>query len=129
MKIKSLFPLLFLMVASPCFAQQAPDPQKGKIKREVNGYTIRIVHNDQNTYGYLIYKDKEHFVKQLRNPYTQSTVGLKSTEDAFKTAEWIVKNIIDLPGALSPSKREYTMLKLRQRLPEAIATRLKVDIK
>ncbi len=126
MKGNLLLVLIVLSVQS--IAQKAATPTSNEKKHLVNGYTIKVLRNPDATYGYVIYKGTDRYVKQFRNPYTGSIAGLRKKEDVFRTAEWIVKNIIDLPGALSPSKKEYTMLKLRERLPVAIATRLKVDI-
>lgn len=128
MKGKLLLILLILFSVSSVAQKAGPPELKGN-KRMVNGYTIKTLRNADGSYGYIIYKSADRYVKQLRNPYTGDFTGLRKKEDVFKTAEWIVKNIIDVPGALSPVNKEYTMLKLRQPLPAGIAARLGINIK
>lgn len=123
-----------LLLAALCFAlssmaQQATTQKSTPGKKVVDGYTIKIVKQHDGSFGYLIYKGKERFVKQLSNPYTNSFKGLQKREDAFATARWLVKNLIAKPAIPSAENRQYLQLRLGMPLPVKLAEQLHVNTK
>ncbi len=124
-----LFTIVVLFFTSMSFAQQANSQKATLNKMDIDGYTIKIIHQHDGSFGYLIYKGKEHFVRQLSNPFTNSFRGLQKKEDAFTTARWIVKNIIAKPAVPTAENREYLKLKLSMPLPKTLAEQLHVNIK
>jgi hypothetical protein len=76
--------------------------------QEANGYTIRVVRLERGSYGYQIRRGSQVLVHQRRNPYTGSTRGLQSREDARKTAGWVLQNVV-----LTDRMRPYSL-----RLPQ-----------
>jgi hypothetical protein len=80
--------------------------------QQVNGYTVRILRMERGAYGYEIRKGSTVFVHQRRNPYTGSAQGLKTPDDARKTALYVLKNIV-MTDQMRP---------VSQRIPDGIAT-------
>jgi hypothetical protein len=70
-------------------AQQAEKFNPEKEKREINGYTIRLMPMPANTFGFFIMKGKKPVYSQLSDPFSHSPVGFKNKEDAYKLAEWV----------------------------------------
>jgi hypothetical protein len=71
-------------------AQQTEKFNPEKDKREVNGYTIHLMHMPANTFGFFIMKGKKPVYSQLNDPFSHSPIGFKTKEDAYKLAEWVV---------------------------------------
>ena len=124
-----LIALLFCFISIQTNAQQVKSSVDKKNKWDVNGYTVKTVKNPDGSYGYLIYKGTERYVKQLSNPYAKSLRGLNKKEDAYKTAAWVVKNIIDIKKAPTSKNIEMTKIKLSMRLPQKLADKLGIDTK
>src|SRR4051794_30252844 len=86
-----------ILCLSLCFvaalAQKQEPVNTQKDRQEFEGYTIRLLPAMSGTYGYDIFKGKERVLHQSRNPFTFSTVGLYSKEDAYKIAQWQIKQL------------------------------------
>ena len=90
-KIHLAFCLLFIYISVS--AQKHEPVHIKKDRRDFQGYTIRLLPSTEGTYGYVILKDNELLAHQSRNPFTFSTGGLKSKEDAFKVAQWQIEQL------------------------------------
>ena len=78
---------VFSMVAA--YAQQAEKFNPEKEKREINGYTIRLMPMPANTFGFFIMKGKKPIYSQLSDPFSHKPTGFKNKNDAYKLAEWV----------------------------------------
>ena len=79
--------LFFSIMAAHAQKPESFNPEKDK--REVNGYTIHLMHMPANTFGFFILKCKKPVYSQLSDPFSHSPVGFKNKEDAYKLAEWV----------------------------------------
>ena len=94
----------------------------------MDGYTIRVVRNSGGTYGYLIRKGPDVLVRQARNPFTGSEVGLKKREDAMKTATWLVKTVLKKEQMLPRTKRLPASFLSAMPIPRAVAKGLGIAV-
>ena len=88
---RKFVPVLFAVILAgiSAHAQQAEKFNPQKDKREINGYTIRLIPLPVKTYGFFIMKGNKPVYSQLSDPFSQSPLGFKNKEDAYKLAEWI----------------------------------------
>jgi hypothetical protein len=110
--------LLFSMTA---LAQRGEPVNPQKDKREFKGFTIRLFPAMGGTYGYDIAKGKQALVHQSSNPFTNSPLGLYNKEDAYKVAQWQIKQLNEgkeLSAGRSRDQQSNT------KLPPALARRL-----
>ena len=87
--ITFLWILIFSIRAA--HAQQVEKFNPEKEKREINGYTIRLVPLAVNTFGFFIMKGDKPVYSQLSDPFSHGPLGFKNKEDAYKVAEWVVR--------------------------------------
>jgi hypothetical protein len=142
-KINVAVCLLFIYISVS--AQKHEPVQPKKDRREFQGYTIRLFPATEGTYGYVILKDKELMVHQSRNPFTSSTGGLKSKENAFNVAQWQIEQLKNrqpiatkitasgkrkLPPVLLEKLKSPTnaMSFYNQRLPRKVADDLHIPV-
>jgi hypothetical protein len=85
--------LLIFSMAALAQRHEPVNPQKDK--REFKGYTIRLLPAMGGTYGYDIVKGKQRVVHQSYNPFTNSPMGLRKKEDAYKIAQWQIQQQIE----------------------------------
>lgn len=90
-KILPLIAVLLLSFAQCLRAQQAEKFDPKNDKKEINGYTVRLVPVPGNTFGFAIVKGNKAVWSQLNNPFTQGQEGFRVKADAYKLAEWIVQ--------------------------------------
>lgn len=83
-----LLVLIFSIVTA--HAQQVEKFNPEKERRDINGYTIRLVPAPVNTFGFFIMKGKKPVYSQLSDPFSNSVLGFKTKETAYKVAEWVV---------------------------------------
>jgi hypothetical protein len=81
---------VFVFSIVTAYTQQAEKFNPEKDKREINGYTIRLVPMPANTFGFFIMKGKKPIYSQLSDPFSHKPTGFKNKEDAYKLAEWVV---------------------------------------
>ena len=95
-KINLAFCLLFFGMAVLAQKQEPVNPQKDR--QEFEGYIIRLLPAMSGTYGYDIFKGNERVLHQSRNPFTFSPMGLRTKEDAYKIAQWQIKQLKERRG-------------------------------
>ena len=81
---KQLLLLFGLFVSSLLFAQSREkndEAQAGK-------YTLKIISNQDNTYGYEIYEAGKLNVKQVGKPFFSIPIGFSKKENAMIIAKW-----------------------------------------
>lgn len=104
-------------------------PVKGAPKIQVvDGYTIRVVRVDGGTYGYEIRRGADILVRQKRNPFTGSEVGLKGKEDAMRTATWLVKTVLKKEQHLPRNKRLPDKIVSTRSIPMSVARELEIEV-
>ena len=91
---KIYFFFLTMLLCSSIFGQQpnifkVPTPSDQKI---INGYTVRIIIAMPNGYGFDIMQNNKPLVHQVQNPIPFAPKGIQEKEDAFKIAEWLIKD-------------------------------------
>lgn len=69
--------------------------------QEFEGYTIRLLPAMGGTYGYDILKGNDRVIHQSRNPFTFSSKGLVKKEDAFKLAQWQIRQLKARRGSMA----------------------------
>jgi hypothetical protein len=113
--------LLISMVA--CGQRGEPvNPQKDH--QEYQGYTIRLLPAMSGTYGYDIVKGKQLIVLQYRNPFTGSPGGLSRKEDAYKLAQWQIRQL----AAGKPWGQGMTLVQGKDlNLPPALQQKLQMQ--
>ena len=79
----------FVFSIVTAYGQQAEKFNPEKDKREINGYTIRLMPMPANTFGFFIMKGNKPVYSQLSDPFSHRPIGFKSKEDAYKLAEWV----------------------------------------
>ena len=79
----------FVFSIAASYAQQAEKFNPEKEKREINGYTIRLVPLPLNTFGFFIMKGNKPVYSQLSDPFSHNSLGFKNKEAAYKLAEWV----------------------------------------
>jgi len=83
------FLLVLIFSITVAHAQQVEKFNPEKDKREINGYTVRLMPMPANTFGFFIMKGNKPVYSQFSNPFSNRPVGFKSKEDAYKLAEWV----------------------------------------
>jgi len=141
-KINLAVCLLFMCIAVS--AQKHEPVNQKKDRREFKGYTIGLMPAPSGTYGYRITKDKELVAYQSRNPFTFSSEGLRTKEDAFKVAQWQVEQLSNrqakkitamekrtLPSALlQKMKQQNSTFNLsNRRISSKVADQLHITVK
>lgn len=112
MKLKHI--ILFVVVlftATSVHAQQQERFNPQTDKREMNGYTIRLIPAPGNTFGFSVMQGKRPVWVQLSNPFSHAPTGFKNKEDAYKLAGWIINE-------------KATKGRLPQRIPADVAKQL-----
>lgn len=91
--MRKVFPFVALLffITQESKAQQLEKFDPKNDKKEINGYTIRLVPVPGNTFGFSIVKGNKAVWSQLNNPFIQGQDGFKIKADAYKLAEWIVQ--------------------------------------
>jgi hypothetical protein len=103
--MKKIYLLMILQIlVFAVFAQknepvtvQKPEPVNPmKDKQEYQGYTIRLMPampmpGSMGSYGFDILKDNKPLVHQLRNPLPFSPKGIQKKDDAYKIAQWMIR--------------------------------------
>ncbi len=104
-------------------------PVKGaQTVQEVDGYRIKVVRFGGESYGYEIRKGPDVFFHQRRNPFTGSELGLKSREDAMKTATWLVQTVLKMEEMMPQNMRMPAALLTRRVIPKSVAHQLGIAI-
>ncbi len=104
-------------------------PVKGaRAVQDVDGYMIRVVRLVGGSYGYEIRKGPEVLVRQRRNPFTGSELGLKNREDAMKTATWMVQTVLKKEQMLPQNLRLPAAFSSRRAIPKTVAQQLDIAI-
>jgi hypothetical protein len=111
--------LIALLLTGTClltFAQQKPiaiDPAKDK--KDVNGFTVQLRPAPGNTVLFFILKQDKIAFEYPMNPITSKQEGFEDKEDAFKVAEWMIRQYgseskfpINIPSVIA------TVLQLKQ---------------
>ena len=141
-QINLLFCLVFFCIIAA--AQKSGPVNTRKDQQKSGDFVIRILPARGGTYGYDIYKRGMPVIRQSRNPFTLSPVGLASKGDAYKLAKWQILQLEKNHG-LFPARNNVSRLgspavaqKLRssgnpeiltnQRLPVQIARDLQISI-
>src|SRR5690349_14681619 len=83
------FLLVLIFSITVAHAQQVEKFNPEKDKREINGYTVRLMPMPANTFGFFIMKGNKPVYSQFSTPFSNRPVGFKSKEDAYKLAEWV----------------------------------------
>jgi hypothetical protein len=90
---------LFAQKHEPLILQSHALTDGAKDTQKYQGYTIRLIpimHRWQNTvsYGFDIIKENNALVQQLRNPLPFLPEGVQKKEDAYKVAQWMIREYI-----------------------------------
>ena len=109
------------------FSQQKPLRDTRAIQ-DVDGFTIRIVRIAGGSYGYEIRRGSDVLVRQKRNPFTGSELGLKEPNDAMRTATWFVETVLKKEQNLPRSKRLPERILSARPIPRAVARELGIAI-
>src|ERR1700686_3540142 len=88
--------ILFAQKHEPINLQRPEPVNPMKDKQEYQGYTIRLVPampipGNMGSYGFDILKDNKPVVHQFQNPLPSSPKGIQKKDDAYKIAEWIIR--------------------------------------
>jgi hypothetical protein len=59
----------------------------------LGSYTIKLLQNSDNTYGYEITKDAKTVVIQKIKPFQMASKGFVQMQNAIASALWAVKNV------------------------------------
>jgi hypothetical protein len=137
----------FLLFTMTALAQRGEPVNPQKDKREFKGYTIRLLPAMGGTYGYDIIKGKQRVVHQSYNPFTNSPMGLRKKEDAYKVAQWQIQQLKEgkeLSAGRSIDQEKTTKLpptlarnlrmqgsngpQINQRISKKVAEELKINI-
>ena len=103
--MKKLFFVILLQIAALTLFAQKHDPltiqRTGSVNatknmQEYDGYVIKLIpalpaSARSACYGFDILKDGKRLVHQPRNPLAFSPGGVPQKEDAYKIAEWIIR--------------------------------------
>jgi hypothetical protein len=91
-KIYFFFFLIFISFAI-CAQQQLPIPPNSVTdQKSINGFTVKLIPTIQGGYGYDIFLNDKLVVHQFQNPIPFAPNGIQVKEDAFKVAEWMIKD-------------------------------------
>lgn len=125
-------PLICLsLLASLCLPLSgSSQPRREEVPdiQQLNGYTIRIIRLERDSYGYEIRRGPKVLVHQRRNPYTGSEMGLTRKEDALKTATWLLQTVL-LKEQMSPRSRRLPETTVSNRpIPSTVAATLGVTL-
>lgn len=87
---------LFAQKHEPLNLQRHAPVNPVKDMQEYQGYTIRLIpvmyrSQGMDSYGFDILKDNKPLVHQPHNPLPFSPKGVQKKEDAYKIAQWIIK--------------------------------------
>lgn len=141
-KINLAASLLLLSMAA--WAQRGEPVNHQKDQQIYQGYTISLLPAMSGTYGYKIVKGKELIAIQMRNPFTGAPDGLNRKEDAFKTAQWQIRQLVagktgkqgisltqdmHLPAPLLQQLQGSHGPRINQRIPGKVAKELQIDSK
>jgi hypothetical protein len=103
MRVIFLFCLLFYCGHQIAHAQQPPlllDPVKDK--KEVQGYTIQLRPAPGNTVLFEIFKQGRPMYQHPMHPVTMLPEGFPTKEEAYKVAEWMIKEYGRQPHPFPP---------------------------
>src|SRR5688500_11693946 len=95
--MKRIYLLIMLqIVACTLFAQKNEPVNPMTDKQEYEGYTVRLMPamaGQESTviYGFYILKDNKPVVHQFQNPLPFSPKGIQKKEDAYKIAQWMIR--------------------------------------
>jgi hypothetical protein len=81
---KQLFLLVALFVSSLLFAQN----KSANDDFTIGKYTIKILKNADDTYGYAIYNDNNLLVSQNSKPFSTTPRGFKNVGNIRVIAKW-----------------------------------------
>src|SRR5688572_29415322 len=87
---------LFAQKQEPVNVQRPEPVNPMKDKQEYQGYTIRLMPampgpGNMSGYGFDILKDNKPVVHQFKNPLVFSPKGIQKKEDAYKIAQWMIR--------------------------------------
>jgi hypothetical protein len=90
---------LFAQRHEPLNVQKPESVNPMKDKQEYQGYIIRLmpampVPGTMGSYGFDILKDNKPVVHQFQNPLPFSPKGIQKKEDAYKIAQWMIRDYI-----------------------------------
>lgn len=124
--------LCLVLLASCCLPQTSPaqrvESAEVRDVHDVNGYTIRIVRMERDSYGYEIRRGPEVLVHQRRNPFTGSERGLERKVDALNTATWLVQNALPKERVGPAARRLPVRSAFSRPLPSTVARVLGVTL-
>lgn len=111
-KCNAFLCLLFCFGAA--VAQKHEPVNSKRDRRQIDGYTIRLVPAQGGTYGYDVIQGNKRVIHQLQNPFTMSSRGLAKKEDAFAVAQYQIKQ---LKAKASPLNQRGLVAANNKKLP------------
>jgi hypothetical protein len=116
--------LSLLLLSMVAWAQRGEPVNPQKDQQVYQGYTIRLLPAMAGSYGYQIVKGNQLFVFQYRNPFTGSQDGLRKKEDAYKVAQWQIRQLL----AGKPSTQDMRLTQGKDlNLPPALRQKLQMQ--
>ena len=116
--------LVLLLVASTIFVAlnaQIQDSKKSPNEFFFHNHLIRIHKATSSGYLYDIFFQSKLVIQQKQNPFTGTSDGLKTKDDALKIAKWQIIH-------LYPSNRNGQPGNNLQKIPMAVARQLDISV-
>ena len=110
--------VLFLFAGTTLVAQKV-DQSNSSIEKKVDGHSIFLKPMPNATWLFDILKDGKIVYQLNNNPFTMRPEGFEKKEDAFKIAEWLIKeykNNKHFPPVIPPHVADQNKIKIQREI-------------
>ena len=89
--MRKIYLLVSIIISSATLSAQKVEQINSQIEKKFEGYIILTKPAPAATFLFDILKNGQLVYQQINNPFTRQPEGFQTKDDAFKVAEWLIK--------------------------------------